>query len=78
LKIVGITLYRVYGQHALEALFAIQDLKLELLGLGTAKKLLEEFLANGFREKLEEDEAKLQDNSIGAHEQFAVIYRVER
>ena len=52
-------------------------MKLEQKALQLALEILVEETSK-FSDKLEENEKLLYDNTLGYHEYFAVIYRVER
>jgi hypothetical protein len=51
---------------------------LEIGALDLAIQLLEDYLSKNFTESLETNEKLLADNSLGYHEFFAVVYRLER
>ncbi|CAD8180560.1 unnamed protein product [Paramecium pentaurelia] len=71
------SIYWTFNVHSLDSFFKIQDLKLERKALQLALEILVEEISK-FSDKLEENEKLLYDNTLGYHEYFAVIYRLER
>ncbi|CAD8171220.1 unnamed protein product [Paramecium pentaurelia] len=71
------SIYWTFNVHSLDTFFKIQDLKLERRALQLALEILIEEIQK-FQDKLEDNEKLLYDNTLGYHEYFAVIYRLER
>ncbi|CAD8063540.1 unnamed protein product [Paramecium primaurelia] len=63
--------------HTVETIFQIQDLKLEKKALNLALEIMDEENSK-FTEKIEDLEQQLKDKSLGYHEYFAIVYRLER
>ncbi|CAD8175062.1 unnamed protein product [Paramecium octaurelia] len=63
--------------HSVDTIFKIQDLQLEKKALNLALEILVEENSK-FTEKIEDLEIQLFDKSLGYHEYFALIYRLER
>ncbi|CAD8091646.1 unnamed protein product [Paramecium sonneborni] len=63
--------------QSVDTIFQIQDLQLEKQGLSLALTILEKENSQ-FTEKIEDLEKQLFDKSLGYHEYFALVYRLER
>ncbi|CAD8199077.1 unnamed protein product [Paramecium pentaurelia] len=72
-KSVNWTLY----ENSIDTLFKINDLKLERKALLLARQILVEENSK-FKDTIEELEKQLYDQSVGYHEYFAIVYRLER
>ncbi|CAK62992.1 unnamed protein product (macronuclear) [Paramecium tetraurelia] len=72
-KFVNWTLY----VNSTDTLFKIKDFNLERKALSLALQILVEENAS-FKETIEELEKQLFDESVGYHEYFAIVYRLER
>lgn len=62
----------------LEEWFWIKNIDLELTCLDEVIKIYEEFLSHTFSKTLAENELRMKDPSLGYHEYFALVYKVER
>ncbi|CAD8207605.1 unnamed protein product [Paramecium pentaurelia] len=63
--------------HSVDTIFKIQDLQLERKALSLALEILLEQNSK-FKETVEDLEQSLLDKSLGYHQYFAVVYRLEK
>ncbi len=67
-----------YQIHKFGELLHLKDPQLEIESLNKLIEFYEKFLKENFTFSLEENEKMLIDPSLGYHEYFATVYRLER
>jgi hypothetical protein len=65
-------------EHTIQNYVYASNIELELQAISETKAFYENYLKEKFSKSLKEEENSLTDKTLGYHEHFTVIYRLER